>query len=485
MSDHPNVIVVCLDTFRADILGDDAPLGFIRTPNLDALRRESIVFDHAYGECQATIQMRLGFWTGHRTFPYRVNPGCRGLMSKALGWHRIPDERMTLSEMLFQRGYITGFVTDVFHMFKPNMNFHRGFMHWHFVRGQEADPVRCGPIDAVDIRPHVPPDEVDSPLHAGLRQYLIGVQDRRTETDWFTPQVVHNACRFLEDNHDRPPFFLWVDSFAPHEYWDPPKYYADTYYENPEALDFILPQIGQNRFGQTKKRDIDIARTKALYYGYCTFVDKWLGMLFNKLSDLRLWDDTVVMFVSDHGTELCDNGIFSKNINGPRKYNHQINWMMRLPGAARAGQRVEPFVLSHDLPATILDLTGAEPDLPIQGQSVLPLVEGQADTLHGDSIVCGWTERACVRDRDYALIVNTIEPEPQPLLFHTAVDPSESHDVAADQPGLVKERMSQLEDFLGASLPVTYAHQPDDRNMMTLRDHLAIRRELGLPTGLD
>ena len=113
-------------------------------------------------------------------------------------------------------------------------------------------------------------------------QYLVGIQDRRTELDYFTPQVFNNAIRFLEDNHRRPPFFLWIESFAPHEYWGPPRYFADLYYDNPEAKDYILPQIGQDRTGNTKKTPADIERTKALYYGYVTFVDKWVGGLGDK-----------------------------------------------------------------------------------------------------------------------------------------------------------------------------------------------------------
>lgn len=96
------------------------------------------MFDNAFGEAQATIQMRLAFHTGYRTFPHQENPGHRGLPTQPLGWHRIPDARTTLSEMLCEAGYITGLVGDVFHMFKRGMNFHRGLIHWHFVRGQEA-----------------------------------------------------------------------------------------------------------------------------------------------------------------------------------------------------------------------------------------------------------------------------------------------------------------------------------------------------------
>jgi len=472
-----NIVCICCDTFRADIVGPGKKLSFIDTPNLDHLMRESVVFDNAFGEAQATIQMRLAFFTGNRTFPYSENPGSRGLMCQSLGWHRIPDEQTALAEKLFEHGYVTGFVTDVFHMFKPTMNFHRGFMHWDFIRGQEADPLHCGPLDAVDLSPYVPADGGGEGLKTVLHQYLMGIQDRRSEDDYFTPRVFKGAMRFLEDNYRRPPFFLWVDSFAPHEFWDPPMHFADRYYEDPAAKDFILPQFANRPVGVT---DADIERTKALYYGYVTFVDKWIGALLNKLDELRLLDETIILFTSDHGTELMDNGVFAKNLRGPRKYNHQIPLMVRMPGQQYSGTHVEPFVLSHDIHATILDLLGVDYPGPIQGQSAWPLVTGEAEDLHGDTIVCGWTQRACVRDRDWAMIVDTLAEDPEPELFCTAQDPDESRDVAADHPDIVRDRMGKLEDFLGGPLPATYGHQVDMRNEMTLRKHLEIRKNRGM-----
>ena len=475
-----NIVCICADTFRYDIVGPGQKLSFVKTPNLDQLMRESIVCDRAYGEAQATIQMRLAFFTGFRTYPYRHNPPHRGLMNSCLGWHPIPECYTSLPEILFDAGYVTGFVTDVFHMFKPNMNFHRGFMHWDFIRGQESDPVHCGPLDAADIAPHVPEGQADSPMHAGLRQYLIGVQDRRCELDYFTPQVFNGAIRFLEDNYRRPPFFLWIDSFAPHEYWDPPMYFADLYYDNPEAKNFILPQIGQTQTEQAHKTEADVERTKALYYGYVTFFDKWFGAFMNKLDEMRLLDDTLVLFTSDHGTEVMDNGIFSKNINGPRNYNHQIPWLMRMPGKQHAGTHVEPYVLSHDLPATLLDIVDVEPPDPMEGQSLMPLVRGERDALHGDTIITSWTDRACVRDREWAYIIDTVRPDAQAQLFHSAIDPYETKDVASDHPEIVADRRRKLEDFLGGSLPFEYVHKPDRRNVMTLGRHLEIRRERGM-----
>jgi arylsulfatase A-like enzyme len=154
--------------------------------------------------------------------------------------------------------------------------------------------------------------------------------------------------------------------------------------------------------------------------------------------------------------------------------------MVRMPGKAHAGTHVEPFVLSHDLPATILHLVGIEPPQPIQGRCVWPLVTGEETDLHGDTIISAWTSRACVRDREWAYIIDTVQPDAEAELFHSAEDPYEGKNVAADHPDIVRDRRRQLEDFLGGPLPFEYEHNVDRRSMMTMARHLEIRRRLGM-----
>ncbi|MCD6360030.1 MAG: sulfatase [Armatimonadetes bacterium] len=480
MLEHPNVVVICCDTFRADIVGPGQRLSFVETPNLDQLMSESVVFDSAFGEAQPTLPMRLAFFTGNRTFPFRRPVPHRGLVSFSPGWRPLSHDETTLSEKFFEAGYVTGFSTDVFHMFKPCGNYHRGFMVWDFIRGQEADPIRRGDLNNIDLSPHVPDDLDPVGLHVTLHTYLVNVRDRLSEDDYFTPRVFNSAARFLDDNYRHGPFFLWVDSFAPHEFWDPPMQFADRYFQDPAAKDFICPQFAN--FGDRATiTDADIERTKALYYGYVTFVDKWIGRLLDKLDELRLWDDTIVVFTSDHGTEVWDNGRFGKNQHGPREYNARIPLMVRMPGAELAGTHVQPYVFSHDLHATLLALAGIDHPEEIEGRSFWPLVTGEADDLHGERIITSWAAHACVRDREWAMIVDTLAPEPRPELFHSAVDPGESENVAGDNPDVVQERMSALEDFLGQPLPATYAEQPDARSDFSLRRHREIRRERGMP----
>jgi len=444
-----NFILICLDTYRADCVAALGRNDVIQTPNLDALAREGVVFENAFGEGQPTIEYRRALVTGMRTFPWRHDYDTRGLWPNGRGWHKICPEHDTLAEILLENGYTTGFYADTYHMFKPTQNFTRGFTSWEFVRGQESDNYRSGPLDAIDLSKYTRPGA--GPGTGVLVQYLLNMQDRKTEEDWTSAQAFRGAIRFLEDNRDNQPFFLWVDSFDPHEPWDPPTRFADLY--DPDWDEPWEPIHGWGNADEKLK-----ARAKALYYGECTFVDKWVGHLLDKLEDLHLADDTLVVVTSDHGTELWDHGVVSKGRHGCRyRHNSEILCLMRLPGKAHAGERVTAFVQNHDIVPTALDVLGIEHG-PVDGQSVHPLITGEKERVR-DFCITGWGARASVRTHEYNYSVEFEATQPDEHLFALDADSSEMTNVAPDHPGICAEYRTQLEELLGQKLPA----EPRDR----------------------
>jgi len=450
----PNLIVICLDTFRADIVGQDQPFSFVRTPNIDRLAEEGVTFTRSYAEGLATMPVRRCFFTGVPSFPWRFDTPCEGMhMRVGRGWHPIPHEQDTMAELLHDEAYMTSFIADTFHLFKPSCNFTRGFLSWQFIRGHENDMLRTGPFDRIDLAAHVPEDEANYAKHPTIAQYLLNALDRSYEEDFYAAKLFRASARWLEDNRKNEPFFLWIDSFSPHEMWDPPRYYADAYFADPSVKDYILPQIVNRLEGRT---EADIKRTEALYYGFVTFVDRWIGHLFQTMDAIGLWDDTIVMLVSDHGTELRDRGHFGKSASRLYPFTTRLNWIVRHPDGPR-GVTCDAWTQNDDFFPTTMKLLGFD-HAPGDGADVWPLATSALDAHPTrDHVVTGCQNYVCVRDDKFAVHMDVCKPRDEAVtaLFDLAADPDETDDVASDHADMAAQAIGRVEALTG-TLPVTF-----------------------------
>lgn len=463
-----NLIVVVFDTLRYDaVFGDLA-----RTPNLDRFASESVVFHNAWGEGLPTIPFRRALFTGVRSFPWNHQVGDRGSHPNLYGWHSIPESQTTIAEYLYARGYATQLIADVWHMFKASQNFIRGFVSWEFLRGQELDTYEFG---ASSLKTAA---EVD-PSRLGPASYLYQVRHRRSDDEYFVAKVLDRASQFVEAMAGASPYCLWVESFSPHEFWDPPLRHADAYAPASGRKNIIVPQLlNRVRPGQADplpawwRRQFagdvpevgdepdprDIARTKALYQGYVTFCDECFGRFLDTLDRTGTLGDSVVVVLSDHGTELWDKGRFGKAAALLHPYNTRINLMVRHPDLGSRGQGYEGFVQNQDILPTLLHLL----DVPcprLDGENLWPMVVDGAPPAR-DHVVIGWEQFASVRDSAWNLVVNTLKPREDLRLFDLANDSSESENVAARHPEVVSRQVRRLEAVLGQPLPATYQHRP-------------------------
>ena len=363
-----NVLAICADTFRADHLGCYGN-DWIETPHLDALADDGIVFDQCYAEGLPTLPARRIFFTGRRLFPrWEVHEHKGDPLGFQPAWHAIPDTEPTLAELLAASGVTCGFVTDVYHYFKPTGNYHRGFDAWEFIRGQEADRWRSGPRDAAAQAGEASRDFELSSLPPGQRQYLMNSAWRRREEDYLAPRVMAAAMRWLEDNAASRPFFLWVDCFDPHEPWDPPPHDAARYdppLDDPRLI--FAPATDASRFSDDERATI-----QALYAGEVTMVDRWIGRLLDRIDDLGLADDTAVLFTSDHGTLLGEMGVVHKQPWGLVQPETRLPLILRLPWDELAGVRVRDYVSAIDIAPTVMALFGQKPE-GMDGQDLVPV----------------------------------------------------------------------------------------------------------------
>ncbi len=440
-----NLIVLCFDTLRRDALASD----LCRTPAFDHFAEEAVVYTNAWAEGLPTIPFRRAVHTGMRSYPWRHHVPDRGSHPNILGWHAIPEHHTTLSEYLYQRGYATGLVSDVWHLFKATMNFVRGFVSWDYVRGQEGDTYALAAESLQDPSPY-------GGRRLGPAPYLYQTRDRMRDEDYFAAQVLDRAAAWVEGNRANAPYFLWVDSFTPHEFWDPPTRFADAYSPGEGLLDHIVPQSLNRGPGRPEPDPADIARTRALYQGYVTFADERFGHFLDRIERAGALRDTVVVVLSDHGTEIWDQGQFGKSGARLHPYNTQINWLVRHPDL-RARRDIEAFVQNQDIVPTLLHLLGIAPP-PLDGGVVWPWAKARAPER--DHVVIGWDVHASVRDRRWNLLVNARDLAAERRLYDLEADPREERNVAAAHPDVVARQLSRLETLLGAPLPARFVHTP-------------------------
>ncbi len=451
---HPmNVLAICADTFRADYLacyGNDR----IDTPELDLLADGGIIFEQAYADGLPTLPARRIYFTGRRLFPrWQIIPHKGDHLSFQPGWHAIPEEEVTIAEILSNAGVTCGFITDVYHYFKPTGNFHRGFQSWEFIRGQEADAYRSGSVNTPALAEWTTDSLSDfelSSLPPGQRQYLLNVSERRREEDYFAPKVMRKSARWLEDNADNQPFFLWVDCFDPHEPWDPPLHYSQRYYSDYHNPRFIFaPSVRAEQFSNQ-----EMALILSLYAGEVTMVDRWIGYLLKRLEHLGLAENTAVIFTSDHGTLLGEMGTVHKQAWGLVQPETRLPLIVRLPNNQMAGKRVSEYVSSFDVAPTILSLLDQPVPEFMDGQNLVDVAVGKQPGQ--EFVVSAYGPYASIRTHTHNYITPYREitdtpwgknPQP-PRLFALDENLCEKQEVTKQQQNIATQLQACLNEIL-------------------------------------
>jgi arylsulfatase A-like enzyme len=406
-----NVIFFMSDSFRHDNLQCYGPTR-VKTPRLDRFAQGACVFDNAYLGSFPTIPNRLDIMSGRFSCIDRE-------------WCPLPQETVTLQQILSASGIVTQMIVDNPHLVEMGFNYERGFDAWDWIRGQETDRWKVKPRK---ITLPADPRKLRSP------DFLVASFARNThwwkgEEDRFVARTVRAACDWLGEHQDLEKFFLYIDTFDPHEPWDAPKKYVDLYDPDYQGDEVIYPHYDFWRNFLTQ-RELD--HTRALYWAEATLVDHWFGVLLDKLDELGMAEDTAVIFVSDHGYLFGEHGHVGKSLISPEKgYYEAIPMyddirrtplMVRLPGQAQ-GRHIPGLVQTPDLMPTILEMAGLVATETIGGQARTQALQCgvfytedwrfQPETIHGKSLMPLLRGEAA-RVRDIAVASNT-------LIRHTPV----------------------------------------------------------------
>lgn len=414
------ILLLSMDTLRADAVSTLSK-GASSTPSLDALAADSIVFSRASSPAPWTLPSFASVMTGLAPAVHQVKSPTQ----------RVPDSLTTLAERFQDTGYLTAAIGHQ-PWLRPEQGMAQGFMSF-------------------DISPR---DEFGRSLGSRLLARLFPARLKPTLT---TPEITDFAIAWLQQ-HAQEDFFLWVHYFKPHGPYVPLGPYRPR--ENPpEGMGYSFgggPAIRDGVFIPPEKR----GWVRKLYESEVHLVDDNAGRLLAELKRLGIYDDTLIVFLSDHGEEFWEHDLFEHGHSLYEELLH-VPFFFKLP-EAKAGERREERVSTGTLYPTLLELCGMKTDPRwLSYASLIPLLKGEPfeNAPISSSSPLHYEDKEDVVFGRYKAI-HTLHTD-RIWIFDLEADPGERHDLADSVPERVTEARKLLEGIAQASA--------------TLRDHYRIQ----------
>jgi len=352
-----NIIFYFTDQQRADTCGCfGQPLNI--TPNLDALAGEGVKFDYAFTPQPVCGPCRALFQTGR----YPTDTGCfrNNIM--------LPQTVKTLANYIEEAGYETAYIGK-----------------WHLASDGELEqpPVIDHATTAIPL--HLrggysgfwrASDVLEFTSH-GYDGYVFDEQDKRIDFSGYRVDCITDfALDYLDTWDGDKPFFMTISHIEPHHQNDR-KHYEGPNGSKQRFQDFILPGDLQALGGDARDEYPD-------YLGACASLDENLGRLVEKLKRKKIYDNTVIIFASDHGSHFRTRNL-DDHLNGYDDYKRSCHdACLRVPlvirgGSFQGGIAVDQLVSTESLPKTILALAGVDVKDAMIGENLLDVVTGSSE----------------------------------------------------------------------------------------------------------
>lgn len=477
----PNILWICTDQQRFDTLscyGND----FVTTPNIDRLATKGVLFETAV--CQSTVctPSRASFLTGR----YPRTTRCRQ------NGQSIPADEVLVTKLLADAGYTGGLsgklhisachpsaspvrerrVLDGYTQFdwshtplpsaikssapEPSMSSHQdGYAEFNW----SHDTGQVWPTNDYMLWLLERQERYQRTPFQGSAHVQTSVPAALHQTTWCAEKAIH----FIRANaaFDRPWFFS-VNPFDPHHPFDPPEEYLQPYLDKleqiplpnykPSELENKPPfqQIDhQNAYNNPELHsaanmsDSEHRLICAAYWAMIDLIDAQVGRMLDALEETKQLDDTIVIFMSDHGEMLGDHGIYLK---GPYFYEPAIRVPLIIScsgeldsGKVLANVRSQALVELVDIAPTLLEACGLPHYAGMQGRSLWPLLTGQSDLHHHRDDLYSeyynampWHKEPTAQmtmlrtDRHKLVVAHGLE---QGELYDLEMDPTETHNL--------------------------------------------------------
>ncbi len=428
----PNVILILTDDQG---FGDIGYYGnpHIKTPVLDSLASKSVRFDD-FSVNPVCAPTRSAIMTGKYAMETGVHDTYRG------GAMMAPSE-VTIAEILKEAGYKTGMIGkwhlgDNYPMRPQDQGFEYTLNHLSGGIGQYGDWPNTLKRDSSYFNP------------------ILWKNGKQVQTKGYCTDVLTEAAMdYVEDNKENP-FFLYLSYNAPHGPLQLPKKYYDMY----KGVDIDAGLINQEKpYPNVTDHSRENSRK---VYGMVTNIDDNLRLLFKKLEDLGIDENTLVIFMTDNGPQ------HPRYIAGMRgKKGSVFQGGVRVPSfwyypkAFKEARDIKTPAAHYDILPTLVELTGATlpEDLKIEGESLLPLLTKKEDSLPERIINRYWARTAPVHYRNVSTRKGEIklvgvgkdeEGNNKFELFNLNEDPYEQNNISEEHPALVSELKAEMDTWL-------------------------------------
>ena len=389
-----NVVVVLIDTQRADHLQPYNQSTRVRTPAVAALAAQGTVFEAAQAPENWTKPSVASVLTG-------LYPASHGTKT---GDAKLNDKAVLLSEALKEAGYATasflanGYVSDKF-----------GF-------------------------------------NQGWDQYTNYIREKRNSN---AENVYRDAARWI-DEHKKRPFFAYIQTIDPHVPYDPPEELIQQYYPEPYH-GVVSPRSTADQLGKAKLsppkvtlNEEDRKYLEALYDGEVSYHDKHLGLFIERLKRMGLYEKTLIVVTADHGEEFYDHQSYG---HGHSLYQELIRvpWILRYPGAAP--RRVSETVSTVDIAPTVLASVGVSVPAMMEGSDRTRQIFGSGAPALSAAVSDFLDDRRSIRAGRWKLVLRGLTP----TFFDLENDPRELTELdMAEHPIAARYCRVLIGQFLGA-----------------------------------
>lgn len=383
-------IMVMFDSLRRDLLSCYGSGNC--TPNFERLASQTVMFERSYVGSLPCMPARRELHTGRYNFLHR-------------GWGPIEPFDESMPQILKSHGVHTHLFTDHYHYLQDGgATYHGRYSAWECFRGQESDEwkadlsPRPSEFAPNQMNPHSGSASMQKARRNGGWQNMYNRSVMKEEQDYPMRCTFDGGLEFLEKNGRYDNWFLQIETFDPHEPFTSPKRCQSRYMNAGAFHDPDWPQ-----YAGVKESQGEIEGMRNKYLSLLSFCDEQLGRVLDKMDEMDLWKDTLLIVNTDHGFMLGEHDWWGKGVMP--NYEELVHTPLFIwnPVSGRRGVRCGELVQTIDLAPTLLDHFGAVIPETMQGKSLLPVTEGNGKGH--DYVLFGYHNSAVgITDGRYVLL---------------------------------------------------------------------------------